>query len=73
MLTEDQIIKIPQLLRRGMSPDVISSMFNCSYYDVSDAFFENIVVIDDDIERFLNDAGDMTHEEWYVKLLTQLN
>jgi len=73
MLTEDQLENIPEMIKRGMPVDTIKSLYKCSEDDVLDAFLNNIYIIDDDVDRLLGEGEPMDDEEWYVKLLTQLN
>jgi hypothetical protein len=73
MLTDSQIENIPEMIKRGMPVDTIKSLYKCSDDDVLNAFLRNIYIIDDDIDRLLGEDKPMDEEEWYVKLLTQLN
>jgi hypothetical protein len=73
MLTEDQLENIPDMIKRGMPVDTIRSLYKCSEDDVLGAFLNNIYIIDDDVDRLLGGGEPMDEEEWYVKLLTQLN
>tara|TARA_R100000951_G_C2569258_1_gene158191 strand:- start:80 stop:301 length:222 start_codon:yes stop_codon:yes gene_type:complete len=73
MLTDSQIENIPEMIKRGMPVDTIKSLYKCSDDDVLEAFLQNIYIIDDDIDRLLGEGEPMNEEEWYVKILTQLN
>jgi len=73
MLTDSQIENIPEMIKRGMPVDTIKSLYKCSDDDVLNAFLINIYIIDYDIDRLLGEDKPMDEEEWYVKLLTQLN
>ena len=73
MLTNHQIENIPGMIKRGMPVETIKSLYKCSDDDIFEAFLKEIYIIDDNIDRFLGNGLPMEEEDWYIKLLTQLN
>jgi len=68
-LTPEQKTNVPSLILEGKSLDDISKMYDCDKDTVWEAFAEQI-----NLHSFDGDKGKyMDDEEFYVKLLTQLN
>jgi len=68
-LTPEQKDSVPKLIVKGKTMDEIAKMYACSKDDVWEAFAEHI-----NLHSINLDAQDyMDDEEFYVKLLTQLN
>tara|TARA_R110000824_G_scaffold1687_6_gene8408 strand:+ start:5113 stop:5325 length:213 start_codon:yes stop_codon:yes gene_type:complete len=68
-LTPEQKRDVPLLLTKGKTMDDIATMYKCEKDDVWEAFADQINLHSLDKDN----SKDMDDEEFYVKLLTQLN